>query len=54
MDRIAKEIQVEEENMEEKDQVIEEKENIKVQVRDLCYNSSNLYPNCIIKHMLTK
>ena len=27
---------------------------IKAQVRDLCYNSGNLYPNCIIRHMLTK
>ena len=27
---------------------------IKAQVRDLHYNSSNLYPNCIRRHMLTK
>ena len=27
---------------------------VKAQVRDLCYNSGNLYPNCIIRHMLTK
>ena len=27
---------------------------VKAQVRYLCYNSSNLYPNCIIRHMLTK
>ena len=27
---------------------------VKAQVRDLRYNSGNLYPNCIIRHMLTK
>ena len=27
---------------------------VNAQVRDLCYNSGNLYPNCIIRHMLTK
>ena len=29
-------------------------DNVKVQVRDLHYNSGNLYPQCIIRHMLTK
>ena len=29
-------------------------EYVKAQVKDLCYNSGNLYPNCIITHMLTK
>ena len=27
---------------------------VKVQVRDLCYNSGNLDPNYIMRHMLTK
>ena len=27
---------------------------VKAQIRDLCYISSNLYPNCIIRHMLKK
>ena len=27
---------------------------VKAQVRDLHYNSSNLYPNCLIRHILTK
>ena len=27
---------------------------VKAQLRDLCYNSGNLYPNRIIGHMLTK
>ena len=27
---------------------------VKAQVRDLRYNSGNLYPNCIIRHMLMK
>ena len=27
---------------------------VKAQVRDLRYNSGNLYSNCIIRHMLTK
>ena len=27
---------------------------VKIQVRDLQYNSSHLYPNCIITHMLVK
>ena len=31
-----------------------ELKSVKAQVRDLRYNSGNLYPNCIIRHMLRK